>query len=84
MTQPVLEIKIERQQNVEEGAIWIGLREKADSACLIQVKCFLQRVSLGHLTFSSNFVRYTNVNRTCRWTSVRPNNYLNNQQQVLK
>ena len=37
MTQPLLGIKIERQQNVEEGAIWIGLTVQAESACLIQV-----------------------------------------------
>jgi hypothetical protein len=37
MTQPVIRIKIEKQQNFEEGAIWIGLKVQADSVCLIQV-----------------------------------------------
>jgi hypothetical protein len=37
MTEPVLGIKIQRQQNLEEGAIWIGLTVQADSTCLIQV-----------------------------------------------
>jgi hypothetical protein len=37
MAQPVVRIKIAKQQNFEEGAIWIGLTVQADSVCLIQV-----------------------------------------------